>query len=231
MHRHSSLTGALVALALAGCASSPPALVALPSASAPIALPSSSTPGASIALASASASASGLASADRLVAVSSAGLPVDGVSHGAAPTVRLRRVIVPDFLDGYPVVVGRDGQMLVVAAGTEWAERPSLGVARVLRDALSQRLGADRVLIAGDGRHADADLSVELVALDPAAGILTLDARWSFACRPAGQSHGGRAAVRADLSAATPQAVAAATSVALSRLADALVADLRCDRS
>jgi len=141
----------------------------------------------------------------------------------------LRQVRVPDYLDTFAVVIGRDNQVLVVAERTEWAERPSHGVSRVLRDALSQRLGSSRVLIAGDGRRADADLSVELLALDPARDALTLDARWSFACRASGQSQGGRTAVRVELSAATPQAVAAATSVALSRLADALVAELRCD--
>ena len=147
----------------------------------------------------------------------------------AATTVRLRRVHVPDYLDGFPVVTGRDGQVLVVANRTEWAERPSQGIARVLRDALAQRLGSSRVLIAGDGRRADADLSVELLALDPARDALTLDARWSFVCRGTGQSHGGRTAVRVEMSAASPQAVARATSEALSQLADAVVAELRCD--
>jgi uncharacterized lipoprotein YmbA len=143
--------------------------------------------------------------------------------------MRLRHVHVPDYLDGFPVVTARDGQVLVVADRTEWAERPSEGVSRVLRDALAQRLGSSRVLIAGDGRRADADLSVELLALDPARDALTLDARWSFACRASGQSHGGRTALRVAMSAATPQAVAMATSEALSRLADAMVAELRCD--
>jgi hypothetical protein len=100
--------------------------------------------------------------------------------------VRLRHVHVPDYLDGFPVVTARDGHVLVVADRTEWAERPSEGVSRVLRDALAQRLGSSRVLIAGDGRRADADLSVELLALDPARDALTLDARWSFACRASG---------------------------------------------
>ena len=189
MQRLDRLTIASIALALAACASSPPTLVALPSATAPGELHASD----------------------------------------AATTVRLRRVHVPDYLDGFPVVTARDGQVLVVADRTEWAERPSEGVARVLRDALAQRLGSSRVLIAGDGRRADADLSVELLALDPARDALTLDARWSLACRASGPSHGGRTALRVAMSAATPQAVAMATSEALSRLADAMVAELRCD--
>jgi uncharacterized lipoprotein YmbA len=193
MHRFSKLTIAGIALALAACASSPPALLALPSA-----LPSTTTSG-------------------------------EHQAAGAAMTVRLRRVHVPDYLDGFPVVTGRDGQVLVVANRTEWAERPSQGISRVLRDALAQRLGSNRVLIAGDGRRADADLSVELLALDPAHDALTLDARWSFACRGTGQSRGGRTAVRVEMSAATSQVVASATSEALSQLADAVVAELRCD--
>jgi hypothetical protein len=98
----------------------------------------------------------------------------------------------------------------------------------VLRDALAQRLGSSRVLIAGDGRRADADLSVELIALDPARDAMTLDARWSFACRTPAQNHAGRTVVRVDVSATTPQAVAAATSEAVSRLADTLAADVGC---
>jgi len=144
-------------------------------------------------------------------------------------TVRLRRVHVPDYLDGLPVVTGRDGQVLVVAGRAEWAERPSQGVARVLRDALAQRLGSSRVLIAGDGRRADSDLSIELLALDPSRGALMLDARWSFACHATALSHGGRTAVQVPMRAATPEAVATATSEALSQLADAVVAELRCD--
>jgi uncharacterized lipoprotein YmbA len=164
-----------------------------------------------------------------LVALPAATASVERQRPDAGPTVRLRHVHVPDYLDGFPVVTARDGHVLVVADRTEWAERPSEGVSRVLRDALSQRLGPSRVLIAGDGRHADVDLSVELVALDPARDALTLDARWSFACRAGGPSPGGRTTLRVAMSAATPQAVATATSEALSRLADAVVAELRCD--
>jgi uncharacterized lipoprotein YmbA len=193
MHRLSQLTIAGLALVLAACASSPPTLVALPSA-----LPSAATPG-------------------------------EHQAPDATTTVRLRRVHVPDYLDGFGVVTGSDGHVLVVADRTEWAERPSQGVSRVLRDALAQRLGSNRVLIAGDGRRADADLSVELLALDSARDALTLDARWSLACRATGESHGGRSAVRIEMGATTPQLVATATSEALSQLADTVVAELRCE--
>ena len=164
-----------------------------------------------------------------LVALPSPALRAEHAADDAAPTVRLRAVRLPEYLDGFAVVVGRDGQSLVVADRVEWAERPSLGVSRVLRDALAQRLGSTSVLIAGDGRRADAELTIEFMALDVQRDGLQLDARWSFTCRANGRSHAGRTSARLAMTAATPQAVAATTSEALSRLADAVVEELRCE--
>jgi len=185
------ITTALLALALAACASSPVALVALPPAPHP---------------------ATG-----------------HDDSRSAQTTVLLRPIRLPGYLEGYPVVIGREGNTLIVSDKTEWAERLSEGVARVLREALSQRLGASRVLIGGDRRLPDADLTVEFLALDPVEGALRLDARWSFSCtareRP---SHGGRTTLEVPLEAATAPAVAAATADALGRLADVLATQADC---
>jgi len=147
---------------------------------------------------------------------------------GPGPTVLLRKVTIPGYLDSFPVVVGRKGSVLAVSDSTEWAERPSLGVARVLRDALSQRLDAARVLIEGDGRIPDADLTVEFLALDPQETVLHVDARWSFSCTAARGSRAGRSRFDVPLASATPGAVAAATTEALSRLADVLAAVVPC---
>jgi len=141
---------------------------------------------------------------------------------GPGPSILLREVVVPGYLDSFPVVVGRNASALAVSQSTEWAERPSAGVARVLRDALSQRLGAGRVLITGDGRLPDADLTVEFLALDPHAQALHLDARWFFSCTATRGGRGGRTQLDVPLASATPTAVATATSEALARFADAL---------
>ena len=150
-------------------------------------------------------------------------------SGSAQTTILLRPVVVPGYLDAYPVVIGRKGNTLIVSDKTEWAEPFFDAVGRVLREALSQRLGASRVLIAGDGRIPDADLSVEFLALDPQQGALRLDARWSFSCtardRP---SHGGRTSFQVPLEATTASAVAAATADALGRLADVLATQAQC---
>ena len=142
----------------------------------------------------------------------------------AGATVLVREASVPAYLDGFPVVIGRRGSALVVSRDTEWAERPSTGATRVLRDALSERLGPSRVLIAGDGRIPDADLTVEFLALEPQSGALHLDARWSFSCTAGRSARAGRTQLEVPMGGATPEAVAAATSDALARLADVLAA-------
>ena len=141
---------------------------------------------------------------------------------GPGASVLLREVTVPGYLDSFPVVVSRDGSALVVSKDTEWAERPSAGVARVLRDALSQRLDASRVLVAGERRIPDADLTVEFLALDPQGSALHLDARWIFSCAAGRGSRAGRTRLDVPLASATPTAVAAATTAALARFADVL---------
>jgi uncharacterized protein len=170
-----------------------------------------------------------------LILAACASAPVNLVALPSAPaapagtpseggTVLVREVRVPAYLDGFPVVVARNGSALVVSRDTEWAERLSLGATRVLRDALSERLGASRVLIAGDGRIPDVDLTVEFLALDPQPGALRLDARWVFSCSARRGGRAGRTQLEVPMGAATPEAAAAATSNALARLADVLAA-------
>jgi len=140
----------------------------------------------------------------------------------AGATVLVREVSLPAYLDGFPVVLKRTGSALAVSRDTEWAERPSTGATRVLRDALSQRLGAERVLITGEGRIPDADLTVEFLALDPQPRTLRLDARWSFSCTVGRNGRAGRTQLEVSMAGTTPQAVADSTSEALARLADVL---------
>ena len=153
----------------------------------------------------------------------------DDVASG--PTILLRRVTLPDYLDSFPVVLGRAEGALVVSKNAEWAERLSQGVARVLRDALSRRLGADRALISGDGRIPDAELTIEFLSLDPLGDSLNLDARWFFSCAVRAQSRGGRTQLQVPLAGSTPESVARATTSALTRFANEITATVPCARS
>lgn len=163
-----------------------------------------------------------------LVALPPAPMPESRDARPGA-SILLREVVIPGYLDSFPVVVGRDESTLIVSQSTEWAERPSLGVARVLRDAMSERVDASRVLIEGDGRVPDVDLTVEFVALDPRQASLHLDARWTYACVKGGGSRGGRTQLDVPVASATPAAVAAATTDALTRFAGVLVEAIPTD--
>jgi uncharacterized lipoprotein YmbA len=155
--------------------------------------------------------------------------PVARSAHDKmGPSILVRRATVPGYLDSFPIVLGRADGALVVSSNAEWAERLPDAVTRILRDALSQRLGAERVLIARDGRIPDADLRVEFLSLDPVGGTLNLDARWFFACAVRAQSSGGRTHVEVPLASATPGAVAHATTTALTRFADELATHVPC---
>lgn len=158
--------------------------------------------------------------------------PSAAADSAAEPTILLRHVSVPGYLDGFPVVTGRQGETLIVAADAEWAERLSDAAGRVLRDALSQRLGPGRVLIEGDGRIPDADLTIELLTLDPLDGRLALDARWSFVAAGGERAnHSGRTQLDVPLASAQPSAVAAATAQALGEFASALAREAATLRS
>jgi len=144
-------------------------------------------------------------------------------------TVSVRPVMLPGYLDNYPVVMRRDDGNVVVSKDTEWSERLSDAVERVLRAALSQRLGPSRVLIPGDGRIPDAELTVEFLELDPQNGVVSLDAKWTYACR----NHANRSertTLQVPLTDATASGVASATTAALSQFADQLASRADCTR-
>ena len=144
-------------------------------------------------------------------------------------TVALRPVRLPGYLDNYPVLMRREDANVVVSKDTEWSERLSDAVERVLRGALSQRLGPDRVFIPGDSRLADAELTVEFLTLDPQRSMLSLDAQWTYSCRNHA-SQSDRTTLRVPLTDATASGVASATTAALSQFADQLASRADCAR-
>lgn len=149
---------------------------------------------------------------------------VAGMAGGG--TLVVRPVTLPGYIDRYAVVVDRSESRLTVSEEAEWAERLPAAVTRVLRDALSDRLGASRILMRGDRRMPDAELIIEFTKLDPSERALQLDARWTFVCRSREASpHAGRTEFSVALDSATPHAVAAATSRALGEFADVLAAN------
>ena len=150
--------------------------------------------------------------------------------RASATTVALRPVMLPGYLDNYPVVMRRDNGNVVVSKEAEWSERLSDAVERVLRGALSQRLGPSRVLIPGDGRIPDAELTVEFLTLDPQHGVVSLDAKWTYSCWNHA-SESDRTTLQVPLTDATASGVASATTAALSQFADQLASRADCTQS
>lgn len=170
-------------LLLAGCASDPPRMIALPA-----------PPGAA---------------------------PV----AGTPASLLLRPVSVPGYLDGLDVVTDRRGGEVVIDRNTEWAERLSDGVTRVLSAALADRLGTANMLIEGDGRVPDADLSVVITAMDPESGKLVLAARWTLVgSRGERLVRTGQERIEVPLRAGDADGIAEASSRALAHLADRIAA-------
>ncbi|WP_029012972.1 PqiC family protein [Niveispirillum irakense] len=140
-------------------------------------------------------------------------------------TLLLRPVTIPGYLDNLNVVTSRQGGSITQDQGTEWAERLGDGTTRVLAGALSDRLGPGNLLIEGDGRIPDADLSIQITRMDPQPdGKLVLEARWtlvgSMGDRPV---RAGTESISVPFSPRTPAGIADATAQALGQLADRLV--------
>ena len=166
-----------------------------------------------------------------LVALPSFPAAMRPLNDNSRATQSLRPVTPPGYLDTYAVVLDRKANTLRVADDSEWAERLRDAVTRTLRDALSQRLGSSRVLLRGEHRVADAELTIEFLRLDPSDGALELDARWSFICSAHGLPVGaGRTQLRTPLEAGTTSAVAAATANALAQFAELLANQTWCDK-
>ena len=151
------------------------------------------------------------------------------LDQNSRATLIVRPVMLPGYLNSHAVVIERKANALIVSGEAEWAERLRDAVTRVLRDTLSQHLGASRVLLRGEHRVADAELVIEFLKLDPSNGALELDARWTFVCtareRPA---HTGRTELRIPLESATAPAVAAATVNGLASFARVLASQTWC---
>lgn len=155
----------------------------------------------------------------------SANLP-NGEPTGA--TVLLRRVTLPSYLDRTAVIVDQHGNVVQIDQRAQWAEQLGAGVKRVFAEALAQRIGPARLIIQGDGRPIDADLSIQFDTLVPRDGAVELDARWSLVCAAPIDSRAGRHRFSVPLAAPRAAEVAAATSRALTRFAALLADQLRC---
>ncbi|GAB0119042.1 PqiC family protein [Acidisoma sp. 7E03] len=161
------------------------------------------------------------------VAVGAGGNPAD------APTLEVRRVALPDYLDSQDIVT-RNGQVIIRSSTGRWASRLSLGAT----DLIAARLAAARPDLFVTDQPVQGPVAwrlfVAISRLDvSAAGEGAITASWTLQPRDAGRAEiRDRTSVTLQGPTATDAEVAALTSRLLDAVAAAITADLaRAPRS
>lgn len=146
---------------------------------------------------------------------------------GSAPLLVMLPLQLPDYLDRDTLVARQGAGGLAALHGHRWAEPLADAAARVLRHNLAARLGADKVWAAPApaGLRATWQLRVELQRFDADEGAreLVLAARWALVDpNGANPPRVQQAEWREPVATPGPDALAAAHSAALHRLAQAI---------
>lgn len=156
--------------------------------------------------------------------------PVQRASFsGRTPTIEIRRVVIPDYLDSQDILV-RNGNTLQRSSHGRWASRLSIEVTRYLTGILAARrpnaLVTDQSPIATPNER----IFITISDLDvTSAGVATLDANWTTVPEnPRQPIRRQRARFTATGPVSTDQDVVVLTQAVLTRLADAIdIAHLR----
>lgn len=91
-----------------------------------------------------------------------------------APTISVRRVTVPDYLDSFDVLRRTGPYSLTRDPDRQWAERPSAGIQRLIETALRRSY-----IVLDQG--ADLDLQVNIQAFElPTQGLARLEGSWTL---------------------------------------------------
>jgi uncharacterized lipoprotein YmbA len=145
----------------------------------------------------------------------------------ALPIVQVERVQLPDYLDTRDIVTRRDRQVVPSETG-RWAERLSVGATRALAAALAAQLKGVDVTSAQPIDPPVLRVVVDVVAFDATAdGPVVLKARWSITDGTGQRALAAeQATVTEPVSGARDDAVVAAMSLALEKLANRISAGI-----
>ena len=145
----------------------------------------------------------------------------------ALPVVQVERVVLPDYLDSRNILTRRDRQVVVSETG-RWAERLSLGATRLLAASLAARLIGVTVTAAQPIDPPILRVVVDVIDFDvPADGPVVLAARWTITDGTGQKSLAAeQATLREPVAAARDDAIVAAMSLALEKLANRISAGI-----
>jgi uncharacterized lipoprotein YmbA len=97
------------------------------------------------------------------------------------PIVEVKRVLLPDYLDG-TAILERRGNQLVPSATSRWGERLSVGITRALASSLAARLPGAVVTATPLAERPYRQVLVDVGAFESTAGHeVVLVARWTIA--------------------------------------------------
>ncbi|MBV8537425.1 MAG: membrane integrity-associated transporter subunit PqiC [Alphaproteobacteria bacterium] len=177
-----------------------------------------------------------------IVAACAAGPPPKTYVLGAAPAVvdtaaplpgrpvlEVRRVLVPDYLDGTDIVSRGPGNLVEPSRTGRWGERLSLGVTHAVAAALSRRL--PEVVITTnpppEGAACQLLLDVQVFEADT-DGRVAFVAQWRILAATSGDTLAGeQASFTEPIAGMGDEPVVAAMSTAVDKLADRVAISVR----
>jgi uncharacterized lipoprotein YmbA len=158
---------------------------------------------------------------------------------GATPTARsdiavaIGPISVPEIVDRPQMVVRASDNRVEVEELHRWAEPLRSEIPRVLAAHLRRALGTERIATDEQGAslHADYWIAIDVLRFESTLGTgVMVEALWSVRAAKGGQARTGRTLVREPAAGNDHEALAAAYSRALARLARDLAAALRRPR-
>ena len=151
-------------------------------------------------------------------------------SSANALVIYVGPVAVPESVDRAPMVLMSSANQVDLDEEHRWAEPLKTAIPRVVGEHLMRLLNTPRVMFsrAGTGNDVDYRVALEVQRFDSSLTQgATIEVLWTITGKRATPPRSGRSSVREPATAATPEAVAAAHSRALARVAADIAAALR----
>jgi uncharacterized lipoprotein YmbA len=152
------------------------------------------------------------------------------VAEGAAPSIAVGPVTVPERVDQPQLVVQVAANQVAIYDLHRWASPLKVEIARVIAANLARDLGTARVWVYAQTvlPNPDYQVLVDVQRFDSAPGeAVTIDALWTIRRAAGGAPRTGRSTVREPAAGAGVDALVAAHSRALARLSRDIAAAIR----
>lgn len=127
----------------------------------------------------------------------SASLATTATKPKISPSVSVANITLPDLVDRPQLVERVSGNRVEILETQRWAEPLKVGIARLLAEALSIRLGSDLVTAYPQTAPGDPDyrVTVDIQRFESMGGAVLVDANWNIQ-RSSGPNITGRSRIK-----------------------------------